>query len=112
MISGNAKYNIQAHNVLAHELIGLNAKIVNAAHAGIKGMQGKIVNETQHTLELETVNGVKKIPKKEVTLELKLPNGECVQADGRLVHERPEDRIKTFVKKYQKYMKPGGMLNG
>ena len=92
-------YCISAENVMAHEIIGLNAEIFESVDQNKKGIKGKIVNETKSTFEIETKKGVKKIPKKEVILKIDL-KGEKVKIDGKLLTEKPEDRTKHFWRKY------------
>jgi len=76
-------------NILQHELIGLNAEIVSSDNQKNVGIHGKIVDETFHTLN---ING-KKVFKKAVTLQVKLPTKK-VEIDGNLLEFRPWDRIK------------------
>ena len=86
-------------NILAHELIGLHAEVVESADPARKGIKGRIVDESKNTLDIETKNGVKKLPKKEVTLRLDLKD-EKANVDCKLITERPEDRIKYCWRKY------------
>jgi ribonuclease P protein subunit POP4 len=89
---------ITPYTILRHELIGLEAKVVEATHLGYK-CEGRIVDETRNTLKIKTKEGeVKILPKNCITLELKLPQEVKVKVDGNLLLARPEDRIK---KKYR-----------
>jgi len=88
---------ITPYNILRHELVGLEAGVVEGTHEGYR-CRGKIVEETRNTLSIKHGNEVKKIPKDCVRLELKLPKNAVVRIDGNLLVERPEDRIK---KKYR-----------
>ncbi|HIE34137.1 MAG TPA: ribonuclease P protein component 1 [Candidatus Altiarchaeales archaeon] len=88
---------ITPYNILRHELVGLNIKIVDATHEGYK-CKGKIVNETRNTINIETSEGIKRLPKDCITLEVKLPKNAIVRIDGKLLIARPENRIK---KKYR-----------
>ena len=88
---------INPQNILRHELVGLNAKIVSAAHKGYE-CNGVIIGETKNTIKVRTESSIKTVPKDCIELELNLPGGEIVRLDGRLIISRPEDRIK---KKYR-----------
>ncbi|HEX55229.1 MAG: ribonuclease P protein subunit [Candidatus Altiarchaeales archaeon] len=88
---------ITPYNILRHELIGLEARVVDATHPGYK-CRGKIVNETRNTIDIETKSGRKRLPKDCIVLELKLPLDSIVRIDGKLLVGRPENRIK---KKYR-----------
>jgi len=86
-------------NILRHELIGLWCKVVNASNKSQIGIEGKIVDETQKTIVLETKNGLKRIQKKGSTFRLKLDK--CwVEILGDDILARPEDRIKKKFKKW------------
>lgn len=89
---------ITPYNILRHELIGLEAKIVDSTHPGYM-CSGTITRETRNTLEIQGQDKkARTLPKDCITLELKLPAGEIVKLDGKLIVARPEDRVK---KKYR-----------
>ena len=67
------------------EFIGRLAKITIHNNE----LTGKIIDETKNMLHLETSQGVKKIIKKQATIEIE---NEIVQ--GTKITKRPEDRIK------------------
>ena len=85
---------ITPYNLLRHELIGLEVKIINSRHKDYIGISGKIVDETKNTLIIEDSNVEKTIPKNCITLEVKLPDDAIVKINGNLLSGRPEDRIK------------------
>lgn len=91
------KYSIDESNFLCHELIGLKAKVIESTDASRVGTAGRIVDETMNVLVIETKNGEKKIPKKEVTLKLWLPNKKSVAVQGERIAIRPEDRVKALI---------------
>ena len=86
-------YEINSGNLIAHELIGLNAKIVKSTDKNKVGINGKIVDESKKLLVLETISGEKIIPKEETTIEFDL-NDEKIVIDGKMLVEKPENRIK------------------
>ncbi|MPL75637.1 hypothetical protein SDC9_21464 [bioreactor metagenome] len=91
---------ITSKNIFHHELIGLNLKVFNSSNNFLIGISGKIIDERKKTITIETEdNGIKIIPKNVSIFHLFLPNGELVEIDGKILVNRPEDRIK---KKYKK----------
>jgi ribonuclease P protein subunit POP4 len=80
-------------NIKKHELIGLHAKITKSRNSDNICVQGKIVDETLHTLVIENAGKDKRVFKKCVELELNL-DGEKVQIQGTEIEGRPWDRIK------------------
>jgi RNase P/RNase MRP subunit p29 len=63
------------------------------------GIEGKIVNETMKMLVLETAKGKKCIKKRGTVFKVWLGDG-TVEIDGNAVVGRPEERIKTVIKKW------------
>ncbi|RBQ22887.1 Ribonuclease P protein component 1 [Candidatus Methanobinarius endosymbioticus] len=90
---------ITSKNVFYHELIGLYSKVVKSYNEFLVGINGNIIDERKKTISIETEKGVKIIPKNVSIFHLLLPNGEWVEIDGKILVNRPEDRIK---KKYKK----------
>ena len=84
---------ITPRNLLRHELIGLECRVVKSLGPPCEGLEGVIVDETRNTLVLDTGSGEKVIVKDQVLLELKLPTGERVRVDGALLVGRPEERL-------------------
>lgn len=79
-------------NVLAHEIIGLGAKIVESIDPTLNGVSGSIVFETRNTISIRTDSAVKKIAKKAATkIEIKTHSGVCFISGSSLIG-RPEDR--------------------
>lgn len=86
---------ITPYNLLRHGLIGLEARVVDSTHEEYKKISGKIVDETQKTLEVEDKqNTIKKIMKNQVKIEITLPSKTVVRVDGSLLAGKPEERIK------------------
>lgn len=87
---------ITEQNVLAHELTGLDAEIIDSRDPTLRSLKGRIVYETKKMLVLDTGQQTKNVPKDVVTLSLKLPDGkECV-VQGRDLLGRPEDRVQRI----------------
>lgn len=81
--------SITPENLPRHELIGLEAEIVESTDQNQVGIQGEVMDETQDMLRI----GDRKVEKKNCTFLFTLPSGKKVELDGKLIHERPEDRV-------------------
>ena len=90
---------ITSKNVFYHELIGLYSEVVKSSNKFLIGISGNIIDETKKTISIETENDVKVIPKNISVFHLLLPNGEWVEIEGKILVNRPEDRIKKRYKK-------------
>ena len=89
---------ITPYNVLRHELVGMQACVSKAKHAGYESIAGVIIRETKNTLTIKQNGKNKTIPKDAAVFELTLDNGTRVRADGRLLLARPEDRVKKKIR--------------
>ncbi len=87
---------ITQQNVLAHELIGLSAEIVDSKDPPLKNLQGKVVYETKNVLAINVNQNIKKIPKSIVMISLRLPDGNDCIINGSDLVGRPEDRIQRL----------------
>jgi len=94
MLKGK-NYEITRENLQIHEWIGLEARVIESTDKAREGIKGKIVNETKNVITIETKKGEKKLPKKEIKLEIVLGK-EKVPLDCTKLSQRPEDRIKYF----------------
>lgn len=94
------KYQITEENVIAHELIGLQAKVIKSSSKERIGIKGKIVFETRNLIIIDEKNHEKKIPKKETTFEIELLDKKKVIIEGKKILARPEERIKLYWRKY------------
>jgi ribonuclease P protein subunit POP4 len=84
---------ITAQNVLAHEIIGLHAKIAESHDNTLSGVEGRIVFETKNTISIKTDSSVKQIAKAAAKkIELKTDSGVCFISGSSMIG-RPEDRI-------------------
>ncbi len=80
-------------DIIRHELIGLNAEIVEAKNKSLVGLKGKIIDETKNLLIIQSKKGEKKVLKDQVTLKLKMKDKKF-QLEGKLLVGKPEDRLK------------------
>jgi ribonuclease P protein subunit POP4 len=85
---------ITPKNLIKHELIGLEVKIVKATNPTLKGRKGKVVDETYNMLVIDVGNKEIKVAKKDCVFRFTLPSKVKVEVDGKLLVGRPEERIK------------------
>jgi ribonuclease P protein subunit POP4 len=83
---------ITLENITMHELIGLDATVVESNNAAIVGLSGKIVDETKSMLVLDTKNGMKKIPKGGTQWKFSLGSTDAF-VSGNMLTKRPQERI-------------------
>lgn len=79
-------------NLPRHELIGLDAEVVESTDPSRTGIDGRVVDETQNTLLIETSEGEKTVPKEESVFRFRLEDLK-VRVNGKLLSGRPEERI-------------------
>jgi ribonuclease P protein subunit POP4 len=89
---------ITKQNVSKHELIGLEARVINSSDKNLIGTYGTIIDETKDMLVIDQAGKPKIIQKKRSVFQLTLPSGEVVDIDGANLVARPEDRIKKGMK--------------
>ena len=77
------------HTIYPHELIGEEVTIVKAKNPSNQGLQGKVVNETKFTLQIDVKGLIKTVFKKDIVLKIK---DQLLM--GVELTKRPEDRIK------------------
>ena len=86
---------ITPRNLLNHELIGLEAEVVDSPNKYLVGIKGIVLDETRNTLLIGQPGGRKwRVLKHVVVLRLTLDDGTKVRVDGRVLVGRPEDRLK------------------
>ncbi|MHC1570243.1 MAG: ribonuclease P protein component 1 [Methermicoccaceae archaeon] len=83
---------ITPSNLPNHELIGLRVRVEQSTNPSLVGIEGRIVDETQRTLVVDTVHGRRvRVPKDVCTFLFELSSR--VRVSGGLLMGRPEDRI-------------------
>ncbi len=90
---------ITPSNILRHELIGLKAEVIDSKNLSQKGLKGEVIDETMNTLSIETANGTKIIQKEGCVIRFFLGR-QSVEIDGGELCSRPEDRIKTRIRRW------------
>ena len=91
---------IAPDNILRHELIGLEVEIARAKNPKIRRARGIVVNETRNMLTIANKRRKRLIPKDVAVFRFELPNGAIVDVDGARLVARPENRLKTKVKRW------------
>lgn len=81
-------------NLHLHELIGLEAEIINSSSRNLLGLRGKVVDETKNMLTLEAKGREIKVQKIANEFLFFLENGEKVKIRGKDILFRPEERTK------------------
>ena len=104
---------ISSKNIFYHELIGLELKVVYSSNPSLIGLCGTVIDETKKTLLIEVLEKdlssnqndfdfiyKEKLIQKDVSVfQFKVPDGTIVEIDGKILLNRPEDRIKKRYKK-------------
>jgi len=85
-------------NILRHELIGLEAKVIKDSNPSNVSIRGVIVNETRNTLSIKTSGSEKVIAKQRAIFIFNL-GGTLVEVRGATLVGRPEDRVKKVSKR-------------
>ena len=84
---------LNPHNILKHELIGLEIAITSSPNKTLNGLQGKIVNETKNMITIAVGESLKKVLKAQIVFETTI-NNQKISIDGKKLVARPEDRLK------------------
>jgi len=84
-------------DILKHELIGLNIKVCDAKNKHLIGLEGKIIDETKNTLLIEGKDKRRRLVKSQVVLNIQF-KGKMIMVNGKLLVNRPEDRVKRMRK--------------
>jgi len=86
---------VKPSNILAHELIGLNVKVVSCRDPTLENVEGQVIYETRNILQIRLNGKVKSIPKAICRFAFHLPQ-EVVEVEGSKLVARPEDRVKKL----------------
>ncbi|HUK27833.1 MAG TPA: ribonuclease P protein component 1 [Candidatus Acidoferrales bacterium] len=91
---------ITPYNLLRHELIGLNVRVLDALNPSVNGIHGSVLDETKNTLTIGGIGESAMIPKAIATFRFQLPTGIVVDVDGTRLTARPENRLKTRTRRW------------
>jgi ribonuclease P protein subunit POP4 len=82
-----------AENVHAHEIIGLDVKIIDSSDPTLNQLTGKVIFETRNTILIRTNSTIKQIAKKTLK-KIEIQTRSAVYfISGSSMIGRPEDRI-------------------
>jgi len=81
-------------NILRHELIGLEARVMNSSDPKLLGTYGTIVDETRDMLVIEQAGRAKIVPKASSKFMFTCPSNEKVEVNGAKLVGQPEERVK------------------
>jgi len=84
-------------NITRHELIGLEAEVLENSNPYNVNIRGIVIDETMNTLVIDD-GGAKRIAKKNAVFKFKL-KGKSVKVEGWALASRPEDRVKKKIKR-------------
>ena len=88
-------------NIVLHELVGLDAEVVNSNDRSQIGIKGKVLKETKNLLYVEDVGSVKRIIKSISTFKFGDGKQHFV-VDGKEINFRPHERTEKAMKFYKK----------
>lgn len=83
---------ITPDNITSHELIGQHTEIIHSTNSQIIGLNGTIIDETKSMLRINTISGIKSIPKEINSWKFIIGNHEKI-LDGAKIAKRPIERI-------------------
>ncbi|MCD6324171.1 MAG: ribonuclease P protein component 1 [Desulfurococcales archaeon] len=82
-------------NLLRHELVGLDVRVIDHPSRSLIGASGKVIYETKKTLHVADLSGkVRIIPKEHGKFLFKLGSKTTVRVNGSRLIGRPEERLK------------------
>ncbi|MDP6155702.1 MAG: ribonuclease P protein subunit [Candidatus Thermoplasmatota archaeon] len=82
-------------NILQHEFIGLEVRVIDTRAEGYIGLQGIVVDESKNMLEIDDGKKRIKMPKAGNTFVFNLKDGPF-KVDGNTIRIRSEDRTKRL----------------
>ena len=83
---------ITAENITRHELIGLEASIIESTNSQIVGLHGKIIDETKSMFSIHTEKGVKMMAKENSVWKFEL-NDTFATVNGNAIAKRSYERM-------------------
>lgn len=86
-------------NIIRHEFIGSELKVVKSTSPCYVGIKGKVIDETRNTFTVLQGNNRKRVVKEVSTFHFKFSDGTVVEVDGKLIVGRPEDRLKKCIRR-------------
>lgn len=91
---------VTPQNILCHELIGLKVAVVQASNSTMAGVRGDVIDETKNMLRVSGRRGKIMVPKNTAVFRFVLPSGVRVDVDGKRLVAKPENRLKTKMRRW------------
>ena len=91
---------INPHNILRHELIGLNVRVARSSDPTVQSVRGKVVDETRNMLAIDQRGRRILVPKNTASFRFGLKDGTVVEVEGSRLVARPENRLKSRVRRW------------
>src|SRR5271163_1379 len=88
-------------NIVLHELIGLDAEVIDCRDRSQIGIKGKVINETKNLLYLRSDAKTSKVVKKVSKFKFTHGNNSFV-VDGKEINFRPYERTEKALKFYKR----------
>ncbi|ABM81138.1 ribonuclease P protein component 1 [Hyperthermus butylicus] len=86
-----------AWNIVFHSLIGLRARVLATSDPGLRGLEGVVVEETRHSLVVETRDGRRvRVLKANSIFLFQLPGGSWVVVRGEEIAGSLAERVKRL----------------
>jgi len=80
-------------NIVKHELIGIEVKVIRDSNPINQSISGKVIDETRNTLIIKQGSLTRRIAKKEAVFYFRLHDS-YIEVHGSNLVARPEDRVK------------------
>lgn len=81
---------ITEKNLPKHELIGLQAEVIESTDSSQEGIKGEVLDETKNTLRIDG----KQVEKENCTFLIEIPSGEKIELEGEHITKRPAERAR------------------
>ncbi len=91
---------ITPHNVMRHELIGLQCGVLKSRNKRQEEISGTVADETRNTIMIMRNEKISKVAKAGAEFVFTLPDGRKVKVSGSLILARPESRIRIKLRKW------------
>jgi len=88
------KQGVSIRDLMMGELIGKDVTVLDHTLKGVRGLKGKVLDETRNMLVVGTEAGRVSVPKKGCGLGVLAEDGRTLVIDGDRLTYRPEDRTK------------------
>jgi ribonuclease P protein subunit POP4 len=86
-------------DIVRHEFVGTQAKVVRSCHQGNVGISGRIINETRNTFTLQHGGERKVMIKDSCVFHFSFVDRTTVEIDGTILRGRPEERLKKAIRR-------------